>query len=804
MKHLYKARTLTLRTLSVLVLVAMLAALSPPSLPALSVAYAQEQAPGVPAPSITATANTVVLSWPAVADADSYEIQRWDSAGGWLSAQINQPETSYTDSNVTLGTTYTYYVRARNAAGTSASWGTASATPTTPALTLPGMPEPTATATANTIELSWPAVADADSYEIQRWDSVGGWLSPQINQPETSYTDSDVTLGTTYTYYVRARNAAGTSALWGTVSATPTTPAEPTMPGPPQNLMATPGNGEVTLMWDEPADTGGAAITRYDYRSYLTGGTAPETWEDAGTALTATVSGLTNGMSYTFEVRAVNSVDPGTAVTGTATPMADAAPMTPPSVPLNLVATRGYKQITLTWDAPADDGGSPITGYDIEVYADGAWGAETSVPASVTSYTDTRLDDGTTYDYRVLAKNATGKGDPTASESATTQLTGPIVPTNPRALTAVADASDEAEVSKITLTWQAPEYNGGATITAYEYRYMQEGESWTRWLDAGLDFTEEVSDLTPAVSYTFEVVARNSEGQGTTASETETSPTTAPTAAPSAFTAEFDSTSAPTTKVTLRWRKLRDDQLGGFPNANVDTPDITYEIQFKDIDGDDYVGPITTGLMDIALQSGSTLYFQTEHMPPADTFGAGRTFNYQVRATNAKGDGPWSSERSVSTDAAVPDMPLNLVATPSLMQITITWDKPVHDGGSPLLHYDLHVYSTDATTVTPPDQDTPTNQITELELPATRSSFEHTGLDVDRRYYYRIRAVNNVGDGVFTAWPTDDNDPDTVEGTAVPTEIVDGSPTAVTLFEVSGPTATTLTITWMPPTTIGN
>ena len=396
----------------------------------------------MPAPSATATATTVVLSWPAVADADSYDIQRWDSAGGWLATPINQTGTSYTDSDVTLGTTYNYYVQARNAAGTSASWGTVAATPTTPALTLPGVPAPSATATANTVVLSWPAVNGADSYDIRRWDSAGGWLPTTINQTGTSYTDSNVTLGTTYAYYVQARNAAGTSASWGTVSATPTT-APATMPGPPQNLVATPGNGEVTLTWSAPADNGGEAITRYDYRSYLTGGTAPVSWENAGTALTATVTGLTNGMGYTFEVRAVNSVDPGTAVTGTATPMADAAPapiMKAPSVPLDLVATRGYRQITIMWNEPADNGGSPITGYDIEVYANGAWRLERRVSASVTSYTDTGLNDDTTYDYRVLAENATGKSDPSSSKSATTQLTRPVVPTNPRALTATTPA----------------------------------------------------------------------------------------------------------------------------------------------------------------------------------------------------------------------------------------------------------------------------------------------------------------------------------------------------------------------------
>ena len=97
------------------------------------------------------------------------------------------------------------------------------------------------------------------------------------------------------------------------------------------------------------------------------------------------------------------------------------------------------------------------------------------------------------------------------------------------------------------LTWEAPEFNGGAPITAYEYRYMPEDGSWTGWQDVGLVFTEEVSDLTPAVRYMFEVAARNSRGRGAAAelSEAVLAPNIAPTAAPSEFTAEFDSTSDP-------------------------------------------------------------------------------------------------------------------------------------------------------------------------------------------------------------------------------------------------------------------
>ena len=93
--------------------------------------------------------------------------------------------------------------------------------------------------------------------------------------------------------------------------------------------------------------------------------------------------------------------------------------------------------------------------------------------------------------------------------------------------------------------WEAPEFNGGTPITAYEYRYMPEDGSWTGWQAVGMVFTKEVSDLTPAVRYMFEVAARNSRGRGAAAelSEAVLAPNIAPTAAPSAFTAVLDSAS---------------------------------------------------------------------------------------------------------------------------------------------------------------------------------------------------------------------------------------------------------------------
>ena len=79
-------------------------------------------------------------------------------------------------------------------------------------------------------------------------------------------------------------------------------------PGAPRNLTATPGLGAVRVEWDPPAYTSGGTITKYEYRQSSNDGvTWHPGWMDAGLSTHKTVTGLTGGTEYTFEVRAVSS-----------------------------------------------------------------------------------------------------------------------------------------------------------------------------------------------------------------------------------------------------------------------------------------------------------------------------------------------------------------------------------------------------------------------------------------------------------------------------------------------------------------
>ena len=95
---------------------------------------------------------------------------------------------------------------------------------------------------------------------------------------------------------------------------------EAAAPHAPRSLTFKPGNGTLTLRWQQPKYTGGAAISRYEYRHKSTGA-FPSSWtrvadgpdadSAAGNERSVTVSGLTNGTDYTFELRAVNSAGAG-------------------------------------------------------------------------------------------------------------------------------------------------------------------------------------------------------------------------------------------------------------------------------------------------------------------------------------------------------------------------------------------------------------------------------------------------------------------------------------------------------------
>ncbi len=349
--------------------------------------------------------SQVSLSWDAVPGAAEYRVYRADTASGEFTRIADSTtisETTYTDTGLTEGTAYRYTVRAVDSIGEGPDSSAASVT----ALVSPAAPANlSATAAVVTgdsqVSLSWDAVMGATEYRVYR--SLEGTfilynrIADDTTITTTSYTNTGLTGGTSYRYLVRAVDGNGESANSNIVRITALS-----APSVPANLRAVAGDNRITLSWDSVS---GATEYRI-YRSATTGGTL--TRIASGTTITATTyinTGLTNGTTYRYTIRAANNIGESTDSSEvTATPV---APTVVPTAPGNLRADNGSLAVRLTWDSV-----SGVNEYRIYRSAT-TGGTLTRIASSTTitaaTYTDTGLTSLTTYRYVVRAVNRIGE-----------------------------------------------------------------------------------------------------------------------------------------------------------------------------------------------------------------------------------------------------------------------------------------------------------------------------------------------------------------------------------------------------------
>jgi len=295
----------------------------------------------------------------------------------------------------------------------------------TPAATAPAAPT-IGTASAGNISatVTWTAPANTGGSSITGYtvQAFAGTATTPVQTvtaagTATSATVNGLTNGTSYTFIVSATNAVGTGPASAPSNAV--IPAAVTVPGAPAISAVTAGNAAATVSWAAPANNGGSAISMYTVRAYVgTATTVATTATALGTATSATVNGLTNGTAYTVDVFATNTAGNGPASTRSAavTPTA-----TVPGAPTLGAVTAGNGSATVTWTAPANNGGSAITGYDVRVFAGTTLFKTGPAPASPTSLLVTGLTNGTTYTFDVAARNATGVGAASARSA-------PVIP----------------------------------------------------------------------------------------------------------------------------------------------------------------------------------------------------------------------------------------------------------------------------------------------------------------------------------------------------------------------------------------
>ena len=192
----------------------------------------------------------------------------------------------------------------------------------------------------------------------------------------------------------------------------------PTVPGAPVIGTATARNGSATVTFTPPSSDGGSPVTSYTVTARDLTSPAHSGGTVTGTGSPLTVTGLTNGDTYTLSVTAANAVGTGPAFR----PSNAVIPATAPSAPRGLKATAASAQVRLSWTAPSSTGGRPVTGYDVYKGTKRKGEGTTPVnskPLTTTSYTVTGLSNGTTYYFVVKAINAAGISPASDEASAT-------------------------------------------------------------------------------------------------------------------------------------------------------------------------------------------------------------------------------------------------------------------------------------------------------------------------------------------------------------------------------------------------
>jgi Fibronectin type III domain len=671
---------------------------------------------------------------------------------------------------LTNGTSYAFTAAATNGIGTGPD--SSPSDPVTPA-GLPGAPtNVTATGGGASASVSWTAPADNGS-------AISGytvsWSGGTLACSASPCAITGLTNGTSYTFTVAAINGVGTGPDSGASSAV--TPSA--VPDAPTGVAATRGDTSASVTWTAPADNG-SAITGY------TVGWSGGSHACAGSP--CVITGLTNGVSYTFTVAATNGVGTGP----DSAPSNAVTPAAVPDAPSSVSAAGGNASATVTWTAPADNG-SAITGYTF------SWsGSNQGCAASPCLITG--LTNGTSYTFTVAATNGAGTGPDSTPSNSVTPAAVPDAPSG---------ASATAGDTQATVSWTAPNDNGSA-ITGYTL-------TWSSGSQACPGSPCVISGLTNGTSYTFTVDATNAVGTGPdSAPSNPVTPAAVPDAptgvsatggdgsATVTWTAPADNGSAITT-YTVSWSGGSQACAGSPCLITGLTNGTSYTFAVTATNGvgtgpasgvSNAVTPAgepdapasvsaTAGNSSATVtwiapnDNGSTITGYTVSWSggtqscsgsPCLVTGLtnGTSYAFTVTATNGVGTGPASSASNSVTPAAAPDAPTNVSATGGNASATVTWTAP-NDNGNAFTGYTVTWASGTKS--------------------CSGSPCTVTGLTNGTSYTFTVAATNAVGTG-----------PASTASNAVTPATVPDAPTNVAATRGNA----SATVTWTAPANNGS
>ena len=503
---------------------------------------------------------------------------------------------------------------------------------------------------SNNLVISWKGPTTSGGLPLLNYviNKNGADLTTTILASATQYTDditSGGTIGSSFTYKIKAINAAGSSSYSDQLNV-----QIGILPNPPQNLalISHPSNSSVTLGWSQET----AVTSNYPtlgYRIYIQGTTnLLFDCTKSSIVLQTTLQNLITGNTYNLVARSVNTLGESSdsnqlsAVVGL-----PPGKMLPPT--LNASSSTS---ITIGWVSPTSNGGLPVTGYN--VYMDiGQTGTFTLLKQSdptVMTYIRTSLTTGVKVDWKISAFNTVGEG--LLSDIST--FIAATVPSTPSAPTILSAYSPNGTSINLEIQWQPPP-NGGTSITGYQlYSCRSDAPNFTLIFDGTNrpDITSYVSQgLTIGNSYKFQVQAINSVGISAVSSTLVALAATKPTQPINVYV--LSSTSG---SVTISWQP---------PTFSGGLLISSYTIYYS-LDALPYNWLTVTG-----ISSALSQY-------TISTLAIDNAYAFKVTAVNSLGEGPFSA--TISQYASnVPSglSTLSITASSRTMNsIGLSWTAP--------------------------------------------------------------------------------------------------------------------------------
>ena len=462
----------------------------------------------------TRSTSSVQLTWDSSKGASKYSISYQISGASTWTTFDTTTDTTINVTGLNPTTTYNFKVIASNSSGSS--------DPVTLNNVTTGGPAPTPTnlhsgaASSTSVTLTWTPSLGATSYGISyQQDQSSTWTTVSPTQTSSAVV-SPLTPGTTYNFLVTAVNTYGNS-----ISASLTTGTLPVTPT--GYTVGTIQPTAITLTW-----TASAGASSYDV-SYQVAGSS--TWTDFGQVFGAgaTVTGLSAGTSYIFQILAIGIYGSSPPITTTSVKTNGLA--TPPSnLQLGVMTT---STAPLTWNASTN-----ATSYNVLYQPSGGnWTLAQNV--ATTNYTVVGLNNGTTYTFEVVAVNSYGTSPGSSPVTGTTLISSGSPPSAPTGLLFGTVTSTTAN-----LTWNAVT---GAT----SYTVLYSTNAGATWKIDSLDGSPNkgvytVTALSGNTSYSFVVTANNTYGSsGYSNSVSVTLPPSAPT--------NFAAGTITTSSIALSW-----------------------------------------------------------------------------------------------------------------------------------------------------------------------------------------------------------------------------------------------------------